>query len=175
MMILRSGRLEWTALLTALAACGTEPDHGPVSLAAFGGDGQRSEVATALPRPIFIRIQHRDGPIEGASVAFAPGFGTDSVSPAKATSDHNGDVSFRWTLGDSAGRHTVSVSASGATAITVHATALPGPFASLDTASAMFQYALVARPVPTPPAVRPSDRFGNGIPGVPVVFSVSPA
>lgn len=164
-------------LLAGPIGCGSKPTEpptrGPFSLVVARGDNQAAEVAGPLPAPIAIEARDSRGPAADVSVSFSVASGGGTVAPATAVSDTRGEVTFQWTLGPTAGSQTVTVTTSGAAAVTVNATGRPAAIAKLDTASVAFQYGVVGRPVNAAPVAKVADRFGNGIEGVPVTFTLS--
>ncbi|MFC1575104.1 leishmanolysin-related zinc metalloendopeptidase, partial [Gemmatimonadota bacterium] len=76
-----------------------------------------------------------------------------------------------WTLGTTSGTQTLTATVSDVTPATISATAEPGtPVGSL-VASGADQTATVGTGVSTLPAVKVEDSYGNGVPGVAVVFA----
>jgi adhesin/invasin len=111
-----------------------------------------------------------DQPLPGAALTFAAGNG-GSVSPAEATSDNDGIARTTWTLGQTAGQQTLTVT-SGSVSSTVTATVNAGAPASVALVAGDNQTAAAGSAVPTAPSVRVTDAFGNLVAQAPVSFSV---
>lgn len=171
----------WYALLLALpagllAGCGgDEPSTPPPppTLTITGGTGQAGEAGSQLPQPIVAQLTNRQGPVAGAAIGFEVETGGGLVSRAQATTDATGAAAVIWTLGGALGEQRLRISASGSTQ-SVAATATPGPPEIAAAVAGNGQFALVGRPVPIRPRVQVTDRFGNPIAGVAVVFTVLP-
>ena len=60
------------------------PDEGvPTEIKAFSGDDQTGPAGGTLALPVVVRVTDRSGrPVANQSVAFAPGSGSGSVTPA---------------------------------------------------------------------------------------------
>jgi adhesin/invasin len=78
-----------------------------------------------------------------------------------------------WSLGSVAGSQTLIASASPTVSVTFTAQATPASVNRLEKHAGDAQKALLGTGVATPPAVKVVDVYGNGVPGVPVTFSVS--
>lgn len=159
-----------------LAGCGgDEPatPPPPPTLAITGGAGQAGEAGSQLPQPIVAQLTNRQGPVAGTAVAFSVETGGGLVSRAQATTDATGSATVTWTLGGALGEQRLRVSAGGSTQ-SVAATATPGPPEIAAPVTGNGQFALVGRPVPIQPRVQVTDRFGNPVAGVAVVFTVLP-
>jgi adhesin/invasin len=111
-----------------------------------------------------------DQPLPGAALTFAAGNG-GSVSPASATSDDDGIARTTWTLGQTAGQQTLTVT-SGSVSSTVTATVNAGAPASVALVAGDNQTAAAGSAVATAPSVRVVDGFGNLVAQAPVSFSV---
>ena len=85
----------------------------------------------------------------------------------------SGDASSGgWTLGTTSGQQTLQATADGIAAVTFTATASPGPLSRLTPVALVDQQAPVNTPVPSLPAVRAEDQYGNPISGAAVVFTI---
>ena len=165
-------------------------DHGggaagsPVSFSATGRapvmtakpvsptDGQTGVVGTPLALPLRVQVRSEGVLKAGAIVHWIPRAG--SVSPAASTTDAEGTAVAEWTLGTVPGNQTVDVTVEGApsSATVFTARARPGPVAAI---------AVVGDASPNFPAnhapdqvlvARVEDRYGNGIPGQAVTWTV---
>ena len=159
--------------ISAVAVAGA-----PTGVVVTSGDAQRGPAGAALAKPIVIRVVDANGSgVANASVQLAPSSG--SVPDSAITTDAQGIARVRWTMGRSAGEHTLGVRVDGVkTLLKVGALTTPASPANLsfDDAPASGRtkerthhlYALV------------TDVYGNPVPDVTVVFttksgSVTPA
>jgi hypothetical protein len=168
-----------TATTTVAGAAGS-----PVSFSATGRapvltarpvsptDGQTGAVGTPLPLPLRVQVRSEGVLKSGALVHWNAQAG--SVSPAASTTDADGIAVAEWTLGTVPGNETVSVAVEGAPSYVTVFTArvVPGPAAAIT---------VVGDAAPTFPANHVSgqamvalvgDRYGNGIPGQEVTWTV---
>lgn len=120
------------ALLTAVACGGsdliTPPTPAPVSLQVIAGADQRGDALEPLAEDIGIRVlDDDDHAMPGVKLAFAVVDGEGTLSTQQATSDAQGAVHVRWTLGPRTGEQHLRASATGAPSVqaTVTATARP--------------------------------------------------
>ena len=117
-----------------------------------------------------VRIDDAMGiPIEGIPITFSPLQASGTVVPTTLTTAATGQVTVTWTLGETAGTQSVRVSA-GAKSIVVEATATPGTPEAVLAFSGDTQTGVVGARLPAPLVAQVQDRFGNGVPGVLVVF-----
>jgi len=142
-------------------------DHiTPVAAAPLQGP-----VGQALPDPVQFSVFGSDNqPLPGATLTFSAANG-GSVNPTSATTDNDGNVRTRWTLGHTAGANQLTATAGSVSAI-VTATATAGPPATVTRTAGDNQTAPAGTAVATAPTVRVADAFGNLISGAPVTFSV---
>ena len=117
-----------------------------------------------------VRINDASGiPIEGTPIVFAPSPGSGTVLPTTLTTGATGQVMVTWTLGETAGRQSVRVSA-GEKSIVVEASATPGAPEAVVAFSGDTQTGVVGAQLDAPVVAQVQDRFGNGVPGVLVIF-----
>ncbi len=169
------------AAALALGCTGSDlllPDQGlPARIAILSGDGQTGPVGSALPASLVVRVTDaQNRPIQQQQVVFAPSTGT--VVPTTASTDADGKASAMWVLGPAAGSQSVTATATGngapaGLAVTFHATATTSGAAKLDKSAGDGQSATAGSAVPTPPAVKVSDKNGNPVTGVAVTFAVA--
>lgn len=144
---------------------------GPAAaIAGRGGDKQTGVVGTPLAINPEVAVSDAFGnPVPNVVVSFTAAGGT--VAKTTATTDASGAASAGvWTLGTVSGARTMTAAVAGAGEIVFTATAVAGPAADMTMAGGN-QSALVGALVPVSPSVRIVDAFGNGVPGVSVVFS----
>ena len=173
-----SSRSYCTSLILAfaaitLAACGDDPpvptSAAPVASATFTG-----RVNAVLQQPPSVRITDQKGRnIKGLLVRWRVTGGGGRVSSDTVRTDAGGVASSGgWVLGTTAGTQTLEAAVEGLSPTVFTATALPGPLTQAVVASPDNQVAEVNTDVPSPPAVRALDQFGNAIAGLPVTFAV---
>jgi hypothetical protein len=141
----------------------------PATIRVVSGDGQRGAVGADL-REVVVRVTDAFGnPVPDAGVTAAPVAGT--VEDSVRNTDANGRAAFRWTLGRSAGRQTVTFKVAGLDS-TVASAAVAAPRAPAN----------VSLQVPPGPATAGravavsatvTDDYANPIAGVQVVFTVA--
>lgn len=84
----------------------------PVGVQVVSGDAQRGAAGTALAKPVVIRVVDANGSgVAHAAMTLAPSSG--SVADSAATTDADGFVKVRWTMGRSAGEHSLAVRVDG--------------------------------------------------------------
>jgi adhesin/invasin len=106
------------------AACtkATEAD-GAARLTIVQGNQQVAPVGSLLPLPVVLRVLSATGaPVAQVPVQFSVQAGGGSVDPGTVTSDANGEVKTKWTLGPTATAHLLSGTAAGVDTVTVVAT-----------------------------------------------------
>ena len=105
-------------------------------------------------------------------IAVATGGGTLPDAPTKTVAGSPTPIGT-WTLGNTAGLNTVTVTVAGLPAATISATGKPGTPASIAFTAGANQRALAGSGVAISPVAQVRDQFANGVPGVAVVFSVA--
>ena len=145
----------------------------PAVVEAADTETQHSNAGTPLPQPVVVRVLSKKGrPVSGATVRFRTMDGMGSTEPATATSDNQGRVRARWTLGDLAGVQRLLVTADGAdSSATIAAEA--DPVASNTKLVAVQEHVSGATgaPVNDPVGIRVTDAMGRLLAGVPVTWT----
>ena len=153
----------------------------PTALVLVSGDAQRGAAGAALAKPIMIRVEDANGSgVAGTVVQLAPSNGV--VAENALTTNERGLVTVRWTMGRSAGAHSLVVRVDGLTKPTkASARATPAAPANLSFDDA---------PEPAPAAKSKTKRrylfavvtdvYGNVVPDARISFatksgSVTPA
>ena len=155
-------------LVLGLSTCGDSTGPPPVALIELLDGLLSAEVATSLS--FSVRIDEASGiPIEGTPIVFSPSLGSGTVLPTTLTTGATGQVMVTWTLGETAGTQSVRVSA-GEKSIVVEASATPGAPEAVVSFSGDTQIGVVGAQLDAPVVVQVQDRFGNGVPGVLVIF-----
>ncbi len=161
-------------LLTGLAACGDDPQV-PTDALPVGNLTVGATVATTVGTAPSVRITDAKGKgIRNVLVRWKVTSGGGKVVNDSVRTTASGEASSGgWTLGTTSGEQTLQASADGITPVTFTATAAPGPLAKFTRVSPDVQSAEVNTAVATPPSVRTEDQYGNPVPNVSVVFSVT--
>ena len=157
--------------ILTLVACGETSINTPLPAARMEAVGGSPQGSAGAPLPFEIQVfSSDDQPLPGAAITFAAGNG-GAVNPAQATTDNDGIARTTWTLGQTAGQQTLTVT-SGTVTTTVTATVTAGAPASVSLAAGDNQTAPAGSAVPIPPSVRVVDAFGNLVAQAPVSFNV---
>jgi hypothetical protein len=130
-------------------------------------------VGGTLVQPVVVQVRSSQGALAGVTVSFQVESGSGSVSRASVQTDATGNVSVSWSLGGVIGEQRLRVSAATLPTLTVRATAQPGAPAVVLPVAGNSQFAVVKRSVAVRPRIRVTDGFGNALPGLPVIYSVS--
>lgn len=158
-----------------LSACdddSTAPKRFNAKIEIVSGDNQTGEVGTALPFPLVVRVIDTLGNAVAALRVSFQGEGT----PDSAITDSRGEASLQWTLSGRAGIHNLYASTYGPGRIgylsaTLKATAVAGPPAGIALTVGDSAVALPETILDSVEA-RVRDRFGNGLAGVAVRWTV---
>jgi hypothetical protein len=104
----------------------------PARMVVLSGDRQRGTVGTPLRRPVVVRVLDAAG--NGvADAALVVSVASGTLLDTLVRTDSNGSAALRWTLGRSAGSHTLGVHLDGlAKSLDVVAWAQPGAPANLE-------------------------------------------
>jgi len=147
----------------------------PAKLFIVAGAGQTGTVATQLPSDLVVKVTDAvDGPKSGVPVTFAVISGGGSLSAGSALTDANGKAAVKWTLGTASGAQSVLASVSGVTPVTITATGVAGTADALTILTGNNQTGNPGAPLPDSLRVRLTDRFGNPISGVTIVWTPNP-
>ncbi len=84
----------------------------PTDLLIAQGNHQNAKAGSALPVQIVLRIVGANNtPIPGVAVGMTVTAGGGSINPASATTNANGEVTVRWTLGNQPGPQNIQAAA----------------------------------------------------------------
>lgn len=145
---------------------------GPAAqIEAASGGFQTATVGTGLPEPVSVRVRDAYGNVRsGATVEWLTTDGSTTV-PSSVT-DSDGLAETGWTVGTVAGTRnqvlTARLAGVPGAEVSLVATALPGPPASMSVVSGDGQSAVIGTPLPAALVVSVSDVYGNPISGVDV-------
>lgn len=164
-----------------LEAAGIEPvavevASGPGRVSAIGvagpppGNAEVASVVTDLPP---VRVTDRFGnPIPGAIVQYAPSEGGTVDLEEVPTGSEGLSRQPAWTLAPRAGPQHITARVTGLVSVTIPILAEPGPPAEAGWTTPDDQRVEPGFFLPHAPELRVTDAYGNGIPGVPVGFSI---
>jgi plastocyanin len=167
-----------------IAACGgggggnTTPSTTAIAKASAGsGDAQTGVVGQALAQPLRVVVTDAGAASAGATVTWSTTAAGASLNPTSAVTDANGIASSAWTLGTVAGSQSARATLSGATGspVTFSANATPDGALSLAKAGGDNQTAEVGAQLATALQAKVADQFGNGVPGVSVLWAATGA
>ena len=126
-----------------------------------------------VPSPAVLAKDAYGNVVPGGQVVFvlAQSQGT-LVGETQATNAQGIATLAGWQLGRVAGTQAVRATSPTAQAITISVTARPGPVARLVPLSQQDVAGVIATAVGTIPSVRTADAFNNGVPNVPVTWTL---
>ena len=160
-------------VLLAFPGC-TKTVEAPTAsrLSIVQGNMQQAAAGTLLPTTVVLRVYDTEGnPLSKIPVSFNITSGGGAVDPATVTSDANGEVKAKWTLGPAALTQTVSGSAPGVEPITLQAFGiLPG---DLIVAQGNNQSAKASAALPVQIVIRVTGGTNVPIPNQTVALSVT--
>ncbi len=159
--------------LGLLIACGSDPQV-PSSAAATASTTVAAVVAASVASMPAVRVTDAKGKgVKNVMVRWRITSGGGRVVNDSVRTSGSGDAtSGGWTLGTTAGQQTLQATADGIPAVTFTANATAGPLSRLSVVSVGDQQAPVNTPVPSLPAVRAEDQYGNPVVGTSVVFTI---
>lgn len=147
----------------------------PANLLIVSGNGQSGVVATQLLGDLTVKVTDAVGGAKsGVVVNLAVLSGGGSLNAGSATTDATGLASVKWTLGTGAGGQSVLASVTGITPVTFTATGIAGAPDLLSIESGNNQSGPPGTPLPDSLRVRLTDRFGNPIGGMLILWTPSP-
>ncbi len=148
---------------------------GPAQITINAGDGQSATVATAVAVAPSVLVQDvASQPVPDVEVTFAVASGGGSITGAVATTDAGGIATVgSWTLGQASGANTLTATVAALQPVTFTATGIPDSPQALNIVSGDGQSADAGTALPNPLVVEAVDRYGNGVPGTTVSWTVS--
>ena len=165
-------------ITAATAACGdkssnTAPLVGTTITINTGSDAQTGAVGQALAQPISVHVVDQNGAaFAGANVTWTVLSGGGSVSAATSATNTTGDATTVWTLGNTAGLDSLKADLGNGSSVTIAATAVAGPFASLSMVSGDAQ-SVTAGSTTQPLVVKAVDALGNVVANATVTWTVT--
>jgi len=125
------------------------------------GHGQVGAIGVLLPTPVVLRVLGTDGaPLAKIPVSFNIMTGGGIVDPGTVTSDANGEVKVKWTLGALGTAQSLSATAPGVDPVTVSATGVTP--SDLIVAQGNNQVAKASAALPVQIVIRVTG--GNNVP-----------
>lgn len=172
------------ALAAALASCenpaGSGEPGAPARLDIVSGDLQTGPVDAELPQPLVARVvDSRGRPVPGQIVNFRVTMGGGSVFAGAAVTNKDGEARERWTLGTvAADTQRVEARAVDPTTgeplvfATFRAVGSAGAPAAITPVGDPVRLGTAGFPLADSLAVKVLDRFGNGVAGATVAWTV---
>jgi len=173
----RVGQATATATAEGLtpATFTTEVRAGPAArVLKTRGDSQAAPVGTTLGDTLIVRVTDiHDNPIAGVPVSWNVSAGGGTVAPVSGETDSGGHARARWTLGNSTGERTVTVTAGALSPVVFTSTTTAGAASVLEKVSGDGQSSTVATQLSQRLVVKLSDASGNPVVGGQVAWSVA--
>jgi hypothetical protein len=133
---------------------------------------QPTAVVRSTVSPSVVLVDTRNRPVSGAQVTFEVTAGGGTIATPVVVTDASGRAAANWTLSAVAGTNRAVARAPGEAAVTFTVTGEADAAAEMKAYTAVPEIAAVSSAVPTAPAVRVSDQYGNAVAGVQVDFTV---
>jgi adhesin/invasin len=147
----------------------------PVTISGFTivqGNLQVAQAGTLLPTPVVLRVVDANGDaVPAVTVVFAVAAGGGTVTPASILSDAHGEVSVKWTLGQSAPLQTLTGAVGDGTPVMLVATALFP--AAIVAAQGNSQTGKIAQALANNVVIRVTGDNNTPLSGIPVQFQVT--
>jgi len=170
-------RRPWVALaLLALAACerGATGPAAPAAMVAMRAVTQEAVVGLPVPVPPAVHVSDGRGRgVAGVAVTFTVTAGDGTVTASVPTDVGGVAVAADWVMGVVAQENAITATVAGLPPVLFRANAAPAAPIALEKAGGDAQSGTVATALPDSISVRVVDRYGNGIPGVPVTFGAA--
>ena len=141
------------------------------ALSLVAGNQQSGTVGAPVPTSLQVRAGTLSQPLSGLTVNFSDGgkggvFGTPS-----GVTGADGTISTTYTLPTKTGAYSITASATNFGPLLFSETATAGPPASLARLGGATQSTMVTTTFAQPLVAWVKDKYGNGVPGVPVTFA----
>lgn len=130
-------------------------------------------VASVVEEISFLVRDQFNHPVPGATVTFATGPNSGTVSPLTAVTDSAGRAETRWTVGTVTGTQTINVAIPGQLPLVLTTTATPDTSRRITVSTGDGQVGATNAVLGAPVQVLVTDRFNNPIADEPVVFNDS--
>lgn len=128
---------------------------------------------TVVPSPAVVAKDAYGNLVPGAQVVFALAQSQGTlVGETQATNAQGVATIASWQLGTVAGTQSLRATTPTAQAITISVTARPGPVTKLVALTQQDVPGVIATAVGATPTVRTADAFNNGVPNVPVTWTL---
>jgi hypothetical protein len=139
------------------------------------GDGQTAEIGSPLPQPLVVQLTDDNGaPLAGIEVDWSSLSPGGALSSLIARTDAQGLAQVTAQLGSTAGMQSFTAAVTGAqnSPVTFTEVATAAPAAQLVLVSGDMQTGPPSSMLAAPLVVKVVDKFGNGVAGFTVTFSV---
>jgi adhesin/invasin len=168
-LVVASGVSANPVIFTATAVAGA-----PTSLVATSTAVPSVVVGGTLTPAPGVRVVDAQGVgVPGVAVTFVGSPGSSVVNGTATTNANGVAAPTSWQLGTRSGSYTLTATAGALPPLTLTATARAAAPVSAAIEAGNNQTAPAGRAVPVDPAVRVSDSFGNGVPGLEVLYEVT--
>ena len=146
----------------------------PAQIVVIEGANQSAVVATSVPVPPRVRVLDRFGNVvPQAAVVFSVTSGGGSVSGSQRNTGVDGEATVgSWVLGTRSGANSLRASTASVGTVAISATGTPGAPDVYSFLTGNGQIEVVGSLLPITPIVQVVDRYGNGVPSVPITFSL---
>ena len=163
-------------ILAALFACSKGDSTAPPRPASITAGSTATLSGTAgaalAASPTFVVADASGNALGNVAVSIAVTSGGGTITGAPTTSAAGPTSVGIWTLGTLAGTNILTVTVSGLQPITFTATGAPGAPSVLSVVSGNSQTALAGTQLTQAVSFKVADKFGNGVPNIPVTFQV---
>jgi hypothetical protein len=159
-------------LAIAAAACSDRSTSAPLGAAMEAAVTlDASATVGSVLTPVVVVADATGKSLAGAPVTYEVTAGGGSVAAGTVMADAHGRAAAAWTLGPSVGTNTVVARSPSGHSISFSVVAVADRPHRLDTAAEIPQIAPAGSAVAVRPAVRVTDRYGNGVGGTEVDFT----
>lgn len=161
-------------LLLAVQACSDGRTAAPLALALAPASGlEPSAVVGTSVSPSVLLVDERGRSQSGARITFEVTAGGGHMADAVVITDAGGRATGAWTLGTTTGSNTVVARSAAGLNVTFKVTAIPDAPVLMQAVAAVPEVSPATGRVSVEPAVRVTDRHGNGVSGIQVAFAAS--
>jgi hypothetical protein len=153
----------------------------PAAIVVVSGDSQSAPAGEELPQPVCVKVTDRNGStLVGVRVQFRVRAGGGRVREEYVTTDGTGIAVGHWVLGTAVNQiqqlESIIPAESGVTLSAMFtATVRPAAASQLVMRGGNNQGGMLGEVLPESLAVRVTDRYGNGVPDIAVVWSANGA
>ena len=145
----------------------------PSGVLILDGNNQTAAPGATLPKDLVVEVVDEGGnPVVTAAVTWVVTAGGGTLSPPTGSTDENGRMATKWTLGPAAGTNTAQAIVSGVGQAEFTATAAAGTASEIRMVSGNSQVGQAGAPLASPLVVQVLDDGENPVGGVVVTWTV---